>query len=392
MDGSDDFTNDDIWSPSLREELFSDYNFGPTWDNNVDDLFLPRLSLPNPTALDHQTPPLQPWESNTDTPCSSTSNTQNISLGSRKRSHLDLPNFPLATNPTAASSNSSGRPPPPSSNHRPQPHRSTSSLQRAHLLPPPPSALDSDSSGSDTPYSHSDLDKTDASESEVDSTDRFVDLTQDSSPGNMPQSRRPAPRRINTPRRRNALRSGSLSDYFSERPSNPAKRRKVGNTVSQSSQRSEPVEGIDLTGVDDDKGLSKVLEQQRLATIKAQQEQASKPVKLSTLQCIICMENMQDVTATSCGMFHMAMHRVLSHLMIMLPGHLFCHSCLMEALIAGENQGVEPGKGIPKCPVCRKKVIRPLPTEKRARHDVVPLAIKLKVISRAGKGKERATD
>ena len=53
--------------------------------------------------------------------------------------------------------------------------------------------------------------------------------------------------------------------------------------------------------VDDDAGLSKVLEQQRMATIQAQKEQASRPVKLSTLQCIICMENMKDLTATHCG-------------------------------------------------------------------------------------------
>ena len=56
-----------------------------------------------------------------------------------------------------------------------------------------------------------------------------------------------------------------------------------------------------LQDVDDDRGLSKVLEQQRMATIKAQQEQANKPVKLSTLQCIICMETMKDLTATHCG-------------------------------------------------------------------------------------------
>ena len=308
MEGSDDFSGDDIWSPSLREELFSDYDLGPAWGNDADDLFLPRLSFPESNVLNHPTPLLQqPWEINTDTPCSSTSNSQNIAPNSRKRSHLDLPNFPLATNPAAAASNSSGRPPPPSSTHLPQPRNTTPPLHRELLRPPSPSALDSDSSGSDTSSTDSDSDETDASDSEEDSLDHFVDLTQDSSPPTMPQSRRPAPRRISTPRRRNALRSGSLSDYFSERPSNPAKRRKIGNAVSQSSQRSEQVEGIDLTGVDDDKGLSKVLEQQRLATIKAQQEQASKPVKLSTLQCIICMENMQDVTATSCGRFQMIM-------------------------------------------------------------------------------------
>ncbi len=62
----------------------------------------------------------------------------------------------------------------------------------------------------------------------------------------------------------------------------------------------------------------------------------------------------------------------------------------MEALIAGENQGSEPGRGVPKCPVCRKKVVRPQPTDKKDKHDVVPLAMMLKTRSRAGKGKGRA--
>ena len=61
----------------------------------------------------------------------------------------------------------------------------------------------------------------------------------------------------------------------------------------------------------------------------------------------------------------------------------------MEALIAGENQGSEPGKGIPKCPVCRKKVVRPN-DHRRDNHNVVPLAMKLK--SRTNKGKGKAVD
>lgn len=131
----------------------------------------------------------------------------------------------------------------------------------------------------------------------------------------------------------------------SSAPSNPPKRRKI--EASQSSNRADKIDEIDLRvgtnrgskpcfgctnwglsprfviftlqlaskriccmkrgrltssqDVDDDAGLSKVLEQQRMATIKAQQEQANKPVKLSTLQCIICMENMKDLTATHCG-------------------------------------------------------------------------------------------
>lgn len=64
----------------------------------------------------------------------------------------------------------------------------------------------------------------------------------------------------------------------------------------------------------------------------------------------------------------------------------------MEALIAGENQGSEPGKGMPKCPVCRKKVTRPTrPTDhRRDNHNVVPLAMKLK--DRTNKGKGKAVD
>ena len=63
----------------------------------------------------------------------------------------------------------------------------------------------------------------------------------------------------------------------------------------------------------------------------------------------------------------------------------------MEALIAGENQGSEPGKGTPKCPVCRKKVIRPSDHRKDT-HNVVPLSMKLKAKSWINKGKGKAVD
>ena len=132
-----------------------------------------------------------------------------------------------------------------------------------------------------------------------------------------------------------------------------------------------------------------------MATIQAQKEQASKPVKLSTLQCIICMENMKDLTATHCGTSCPSTVISTRTNFILLQGHLFCHACLMEALIAGENQGSEPGKGIPKCPVCRKKVIRPNDHRKdnrRDNHNVVPLAMKFKSKSSMDKGKGKAVD
>lgn len=63
----------------------------------------------------------------------------------------------------------------------------------------------------------------------------------------------------------------------------------------------EGVEEVDLREVDDDDGLSRVLEQQRIVSIKAQQELVDKPVNFSSLQCIICMESITDITVTHCG-------------------------------------------------------------------------------------------
>lgn len=60
----------------------------------------------------------------------------------------------------------------------------------------------------------------------------------------------------------------------------------------------------------------------------------------------------------------------------------------MEALIAGEQQGPDPGKGVSKCPVCRKKVLRP--KDNKPSLQVIPLEIKVTKKSDVGKGKGRA--
>lgn len=62
----------------------------------------------------------------------------------------------------------------------------------------------------------------------------------------------------------------------------------------------------------------------------------------------------------------------------------------MEALIAGENQGSEPGKGPSKCPVCRKKVKRP--KDGKDTSQCIPLEIKLSTKSGKGKGSSKAHD
>ncbi|KAL8847022.1 MAG: hypothetical protein Q9221_007935 [Calogaya cf. arnoldii] len=155
--------------------------------------------------------------------------------------------------------------------------------------------------------------------------------------------------------------SGAAREILESSPPRDGKRPKL--------EKGE-VEHLDLVDVDDEGELSKVLQQQSAAAIKAQQgPQGDVPTKLSNVQCIICMEPMTDMSVTHCG-------------------HIFCHTCIMEALIAGENQG-EPGKGTSKCPVCRKKVARPREKTKDKR-EVISLEIMCVTKRSLAKGKAKA--
>ncbi|KAL9000309.1 MAG: hypothetical protein Q9169_001026 [Polycauliona sp. 2 TL-2023] len=185
----------------------------------------------------------------------------------------------------------------------------------------------------------------------------YVDLTADApSPPAMPCFTR----------KRRA--SGTAREIPASPSSRNSKRLKVENPGL--GKEKQEVEHLDLVDIDDDGGLSKVLQQQSAAAIKAQQgPQGEVPTKMANVQCIICMEPMTDMTVTHCG-------------------HIFCHTCIMEALIAGENQG-EPGKGTSKCPVCRKKVARPK-EKSRDKRDVIPLEIKFIRKSTSDKGKAKA--
>ncbi len=121
----------------------------------------------------------------------------------------------------------------------------------------------------------------------------FVDLTQETS--TPPRTRMPS----TSSHRGSKKRRQSEPDASIQPPRKNLRRR-----AERHEDVPPDVEEVDLRNVDDDKGLLKVLEDQRMATIKSQQEQASKPVKLATLSCVICMESMTDVTATYCGKQH----------------------------------------------------------------------------------------
>lgn len=147
--------------------------------------------------------------------------------------------------------------------------------------------------------------------------DGFIDLTGDASP---PASN------ISTQRRQ---RSHSVSGERTTKRRRVEARVEVPqrtnflNTILQQTPQPQPAtvqepvaaEQVDLTGVDDDAGLRKLQNEQRLRhdaaekqkskllsdSIQSQRERDNQPVRFSTLQCVVCMENMVSITATHCG-------------------------------------------------------------------------------------------
>ncbi|KAH7355979.1 hypothetical protein BKA66DRAFT_474274 [Pyrenochaeta sp. MPI-SDFR-AT-0127] len=122
-------------------------------------------------------------------------------------------------------------------------------------------------------------------------------------------------------------------------PGPSAKRQKRDKASESNKETAEPpkVEEVDLT--DDKEPVQEILQKQREDAVKSQTKPEEAPTTFNNITCVICMDSPTDLTATTCG-------------------HLFCHTCLMEALIAGENRA---GPGEPKrsqCPVCRKNINR----------------------------------
>ncbi|UPX17581.1 RING-type E3 ubiquitin transferase [Ascochyta rabiei] len=100
-----------------------------------------------------------------------------------------------------------------------------------------------------------------------------------------------------------------------------------------------------------DAALFDLLQRQREEALESQPRPEETVTTFNNFNCVICMDRPTDITATACG-------------------HLFCHTCLMEALIAGENR---TGPGEPKrsqCPVCRKSISRTRAT------DIIPILLK----------------
>ena len=146
----------------------------------------------------------------------------------------------------------------------------------------------------------------------------FVDLTNDSSPprSNTASSRQP----------RSLKRSAEA-----------ASQNRNGKRYKRSEDDDIKVEELDLTN-EAPSAEEELLQAQQQQAIAAQQaaEESKGPLKIGKRQCIICMEPFTNATITHCG-------------------HIYCHECLTQALIAGEKNSE---RGIGNCPVCRKPVNR----------------------------------
>lgn len=138
----------------------------------------------------------------------------------------------------------------------------------------------------------------------------FVDLTNTNSPPNMPAS--------GDKRRATTSRSTTASIVGS---SNKRRKTAADGKMEKSIKHEDPdIEEVDLRDVDDDDGLSKALQKQQESVIKAQRDaECGKPTKLSGLQCVVCLDNVTDMTATQCGEYLSYDHdvpRKLTHMVI----------------------------------------------------------------------------
>lgn len=300
MDESDPhlFTGSGFWSPSLPNSLLPAENQNVTggmndrrqsWNSATQQSGTP---IPSVGSAIHTSTPYQPFARNVNVISPSPFSTSitpsttaygpppSLQLMQRNPSHLDLPNFPLprpfhdATNPERQDEDNF-------------PLFGLSPLQMPDFDTQPSIGLASIS----RPVSRLSWASEASSTFEIPSWplaqphEGFIDLTADPTPPGMPAPSRKRP-------------ASTLHDslHTSAMPSNSMKRNKREETVKV---ELEDVEELDLW--DDDDGLSKVLEQQRLMSIKAQQELVDKPVTFSSLQCIICMESITNITVTHCG-------------------------------------------------------------------------------------------
>jgi hypothetical protein len=129
----------------------------------------------------------------------------------------------------------------------------------------------------------------------------FVDLTEDSPempPGT--RSKRRAPSEDAEPRGTKRRRSGDSTNA----QSNARACASGSTTKTEDSIPKTKIEEVDLVDVEDEEDYAKFTSQRQADMIKQQQkEEAEKPAKLATTQCVICLDQPEDLAVTHCGTF-----------------------------------------------------------------------------------------
>lgn len=341
------FTESGFWSPSLPNNLLppeqSNNDIRQSWSGAMQPgTPIPRLGSAIHTSTPAQPPrlepsPYQPFARNVISPFNPSMTPSSIHRPpssqhlQRNPSHLDLPNFPL-----------------------PRPFHDVSNPERQdedsfplyNLSPLQLPSFDAQPSNTLAPISRPVSRLSWASEASstfefpswplTQSHEGFIDLTADPSPPSMSASSRKRPA---------STLHASTRDSATPSVSTKRKKREEAVKVERGG-----VEEVDLREVDDDDELSKVLEQQRLLSIKAQQDLADKPVNFSNLQCIICMESMTDITVTHCGQCGSNPSRVWDG---MLTGACFQVTCFAtraswKLSSQGNSKGLRLGLGLAK--------------------------------------------
>jgi hypothetical protein len=89
-------------------------------------------------------------------------------------------------------------------------------------------------------------------------------------------------------------------------PGPSAKRQKRENDTATETQGvvAESVKAEELNLTDDKKPVKEILQKQREDAVKAQARPEETHTTFNTINCVICMDNPTDLTATSCGRFN----------------------------------------------------------------------------------------
>ena len=176
------------------------------------------------------------------------------------------------------------------------------------------------------------------------------------------------------------LREGSRDSPIPVPESSPPQRRakrKRSSDETPTSAKREALDSDDLFGDGDQVEPIDLTETNKVPDsvllLKPKNE-----VKLSSFQCVICMEDVTDLTVTHCG--KTSPPKVLYFLPATnsLLGHLFCSECLHSSL------HIDPHKK--NCPICRQSIV--MPESGKSKHKqkgFYALELKLKTKKSLGK-------